>query len=149
MDKCLKPHAHHCCIFSSKYEIIDLFRLFPGFLTLNVTIYRFLVAISRLKVRQNSMTLQGQMITYMSQWSVIFTLFFCRRLNLIPFIIANLSHKSMRTSRINRCEPRYAGTKFTNRVVTWFCYELIAKPGNETATVLWTDPYELQSSRKR
>ena len=28
-----------------------------------------------------------------------------------------LHQKSMRTSRIDRCEPRYAGTEFTNRVV--------------------------------
>ena len=26
-------------------------------------------------------------------------------------------------------------------LVTWFCYQLIAKPGNKTATVLWLDPY--------
>ena len=25
--------------------------------------------------------------------------------------------------------------------VTWFCYHLIAKPGNKTATPLWLDPY--------
>ena len=28
-------------------------------------------------------------------------------------------------------------------LVTWFCYQLIAKPGNKTATVLWPDPYGL------
>ena len=26
------------------------------------------------------------------------------------------------------------------RLVTWFCYQLIAKPGNKTATVSWPDP---------
>ena len=26
-------------------------------------------------------------------------------------------------------------------LVTWFCYRLIAKPGNKTATVSWPDPY--------
>ena len=26
---------------------------------------------------------------------------------------------------------------------TWFCYQLIAKPGNKTATVSWPDPYTL------
>ena len=25
-------------------------------------------------------------------------------------------------------------------LVTWFCYQLIAKPGNKTATVRWPDP---------
>ena len=28
--------------------------------------------------------------------------------------------------------------------VTWFCYQLIAKPGNKTATVSWPDPYIVQ-----
>ena len=26
-------------------------------------------------------------------------------------------------------------------LVTWFCYQLIAKPGNKTATFPWPDPY--------
>ena len=26
-------------------------------------------------------------------------------------------------------------------LVTWFCYQLIAKPGNKTAAVLWPDPF--------
>ena len=26
-------------------------------------------------------------------------------------------------------------------LVTWFCYQLIAKPGNKAATVSWPDPY--------
>ena len=26
-------------------------------------------------------------------------------------------------------------------LVTWFCYQLIAKPGNKTATVPWPEPY--------
>ena len=29
-------------------------------------------------------------------------------------------------------------------LVTWFCYQLIAKPGNKTAPVLWPDPYQFQ-----
>ena len=28
-------------------------------------------------------------------------------------------------------------------LVTWFSYQLIAKPGNKTATVPWPDPYVL------
>ena len=28
-------------------------------------------------------------------------------------------------------------------LVTWFCYQMIAKPGNVTATPSWPDPYEL------
>ena len=29
-------------------------------------------------------------------------------------------------------------------LVTWFCYRLIAKPGNKTATVPWPDPYTIE-----
>ena len=29
--------------------------------------------------------------------------------------------------------------------VTWFCYQLIAKPGNKTAAVPWPDPYVIAS----
>ena len=32
-----------------------------------------------------------------------------------------LHQKSMRTSRIDRCEPRYAGTEFTNRDGVYIC----------------------------
>ena len=28
-------------------------------------------------------------------------------------------------------------------LVTWFCYQMIARPGNKTAAVLWPDPYIL------
>ena len=33
------------------------------------------------------------------------------------------------------------GTGNCGCLVTWFCYQLIAKPGNKTATVPWPDPY--------
>ena len=33
-------------------------------------------------------------------------------------------------------------------LVTWFCYQLIAKPGNKTAAVLWSDPYGIKYSDK-
>ena len=29
-------------------------------------------------------------------------------------------------------------------LVTWFCYQLIAKPGNKTAAVSWPDPYTVE-----
>ena len=32
-------------------------------------------------------------------------------------------------------------------LVTWFCYQLIAKPGNKTATVSWPGPYKGDISR--
>ena len=34
-------------------------------------------------------------------------------------------------------------------LVTWFCYQLIAKPGNKTATVSWPDPYIATSGVRR
>ena len=34
-------------------------------------------------------------------------------------------------------------------IVTWFCYQLIAKPGNKTATVPWPDPYASASLNAR
>ena len=30
-------------------------------------------------------------------------------------------------------------------LATWFCYQLIAKPGNKTATVPWPDPYTVMT----
>ena len=33
------------------------------------------------------------------------------------------------------------GTVVCGCLVTWFCYQLIAKPSNKTATVPWPDPY--------
>ena len=33
-------------------------------------------------------------------------------------------------------------------LVTWFCYQLIAKPGNKTATVSWPDPRVLWQNNK-
>ena len=29
-------------------------------------------------------------------------------------------------------------------LVTWFCYQLIAKPGNKTAAVSWPEPYSMK-----
>ena len=34
-------------------------------------------------------------------------------------------------------------------LVTWFCYQLIAKPGNKTAAVPWPDPHILVIVRER
>ena len=34
-------------------------------------------------------------------------------------------------------------------LVTWFCYQLIAKPGNKTAAVLWPDPYRFLAATKQ
>ena len=34
-----------------------------------------------------------------------------------------------------------SGHKTAAVLLTWFCYQLIAKPGNKTAAVSWPDPY--------
>ena len=35
----------------------------------------------------------------------------------------------------------WVGSQNCGRLVTWFCNQLIAKPGNKTASVPWPDPY--------
>ena len=35
----------------------------------------------------------------------------------------------------------WVGSRNCGCLVTWFCKQLIAKPGNKTAAVLWPDPY--------
>ena len=50
--------------------------------------------------------------------------FFLYKIELIPFIIVNLQHKSMRTSRIDRSGPHYGGTRCAcarrqRRLVIW------------------------------
>ena len=35
----------------------------------------------------------------------------------------------------------WVGSRNCGCLVTWFCYQLIAKPGNKTATVSWPYPY--------
>ena len=45
---------------------------------------------------------------------------------------------SFTTGRINKISVR---SRNCGCLVTWFCYQLIAKPRNKTATVPWSDPY--------
>ena len=46
---------------------------------------------------------------------------------------------------MNQCEIVIIWVRSRNCscLVTWFCYQLIAKPGNKTVTVSWPDPYIL------
>ena len=37
----------------------------------------------------------------------------------------------------------WVGSRNCDCLVTWFCYQLIAKPDNKTATVPWPDPYAM------
>ena len=39
------------------------------------------------------------------------------------------------------CEIIWVRSRNCGCLVTWFCYQLIAKPGNKTAAVSWPDPY--------
>ena len=56
----------------------------------------------------------------------------------------HLRHVSL-TVQVFNIEPLVIWVRSRNCgcLVTWFCYQLIAKPGNKTATVPWPDPYAL------
>ena len=41
------------------------------------------------------------------------------------------------------CNSMWVTSRNCGCLVTWFCYQLIAKPGNKTAAVLWPDPCTL------
>ena len=43
------------------------------------------------------------------------------------------------------CICRWVRSRNCGCLVIWFCYQLIAKPDNKTATVLWPDPYPVDS----
>ena len=105
-DKCLQPHAHHCRQLSSKFKIIDFFLLFPKF---NFECHNllFLGGYILLESLTKLYDISGR--THDIHEQVIGQIH--------PFVLSKFD-KSMRTSRLNRCEPRYAGTEFTNRGIT-------------------------------
>ena len=41
---------------------------------------------------------------------------------------------------LNNVIHKWVRSRNCGCLVTWFCYQLIAKPGNKTATVSWPDP---------
>ena len=63
-----------------------------------------------------------------------------------------LQHSTCNSLRINSLRPEQNGRCFPDDIfkwvrsrnygclVTWFCYQLIAKPGNKTAAVSWPEP---------
>ena len=79
-------------------------------------------------------------------------LFSFQKSGFVSAFIRSASYSNMRLSLI------FAGLIFANMrlanlvptsrrcLVTWFCYQLIAKLGNKTATVSWPDPYRNGSS---
>ena len=42
---------------------------------------------------------------------------------------------------IRICKCIWVWSRNCDCIVTWFCYQLIAKPGNKTVAVSWPDPY--------
>ena len=44
--------------------------------------------------------------------------------------------------KVVKCKYIWVRSRNCGCRVTWFCYQLIAKPGNKTVTVPWPDPYE-------
>ena len=44
------------------------------------------------------------------------------------------------------CTTIWVRSRNCGCLVTWFCYQLIAKPGNKTAAVSWPDPYQFMLS---
>ena len=47
---------------------------------------------------------------------------------------------SMSMGAMHRHKYIWVRSRNCGCLVTWFCYQLIAKPGNKTATVSWPDP---------
>ena len=43
--------------------------------------------------------------------------------------------------KISYCNIIWVRSRNCDCLVTWFCYQLVAKPGNNTATVRWPDLY--------
>ena len=67
---------------------------------------------------------------------------------------AMLLFRTTSASQISRQPLNNSGTRFLciwvrsrncGCLATWFCYQLIAKPGNKTAAVPWPDPYVIAS----
>ena len=44
--------------------------------------------------------------------------------------------------KVVKCKYIWVRSRNCGCLVTWFCYQLIAKPSNKTVTVPWPDPYE-------
>ena len=63
-----------------------------------------------------------------------------------PFDHANLSH--MQLQKGNQYGSGH-DSRNCGCLVTWFCYQLIEKPGNETAAVSWPDPYGIHTAQKK
>ena len=59
---------------------------------------------------------------------------------------SNLDSGEISSTRYIKTNRIWVRSQNCGCLVTWFCYQLIAKPGNKTATVPWPDPYILKRS---
>ena len=78
---------------------------------------------------------------YRAKWTLTVFLFeICYTYDILP-----LAHLPNRYKLSRQLLPLYWSTWVRSRncgcLVTWFCYQLIAKPGNKTDTVSWPDPH--------
>ena len=62
-----------------------------------------------------------------------------RELSKHPYTYKNYAYRCMAGLGSDICI--WVRSRNFGCLVTWFCYQLIAKPGNKTATVSWPDPY--------
>ena len=60
-----------------------------------------------------------------------------------PFLVHVISHPHMH--QCCTCKSGFRSQR-CGYLVTWFCYQFIAKPGNKTAAPLWPDPYSYTKS---
>ena len=66
------------------------------------------------------------------------------------YAIVNMDLRWRITMRRNKKCKLWVRSRNSSCLVTWFCYQLIAKPGNKTATVSWPDPiYIIMLSKKK
>ena len=60
------------------------------------------------------------------------------------WLLVNIGSCSGLVQSATMCYMKYliwVRSRMCGCLVTWFCYQLIAKPGNKTATPSWPDPY--------
>ena len=93
--------------------------------------------------RKNSMrvftVLHIHFITSGSPLDLLYSRLICRVTYDIHFVTSPLD---LLHSRLI-CSYIWVRSGNCSCLVTWFCYQLIAKPGNKTATVSWPDPYDI------
>ena len=88
-----------------------------------------------------------------SQWpdrqgSPIWKVFFLKTnqmINTCLSITCIWHHHSLCPRNYYPFKCRWVGSQICDCLVTWFCYQLIAKPGNKTAAPLWPDPDTLHT----